>query len=206
MKEEGSPMPLRTRDEFTQRLQPLQRMLVVLARRLVDDRGDAEDVLQAALASAFRHRDRFDPDTNFRAWLSKFLVHEAANANRVRGRRRGHREGSIEPDDDRASASPMAGLEAEERWEECLSHPDHLIEDLDRDLARALLGLGENERAALLLHSVLDLRCAEIARTLGVSAGTVMSWLYRARVEVRRRLSRAPTHDRSEPQGSRRSS
>ncbi len=187
-------MSFHAHDDFTQRLLPLHGMLVVLARRLVDDRADAEDVLQAALESAYRHRERFDPETNFRAWISRFLVHEAANANRRRSRRKELRIESIDSEEELSASSPVDELAAEERWEECLRRPERLVENLDQDLARALRALGENERVALLLHAVSDLRCSEIARTLDVPAGTVMSWLYRARLAIRRRLMRSQAH------------
>lgn len=173
-------------DDFTRRLLPLHDVLVVFARRLVDDRADAEDVLQAALASAYRHRGSFDPETNFRAWLCRFLVHEAANANRRRNRRR---ERDVELEQDPPAGSVAGELADELRWDECLRQPGRLLEHLDEELARALRALGESERAALLLHSVAELRCAEIARVLDVPAGTVMSWLFRARLAVRKRLA-----------------
>ncbi len=69
-------------EEFVRRLLPLQERLVVFARHLVDDPAEAEDVLQGALETAYRQRERFEPDTSFRAWISRYLVHEAANANR----------------------------------------------------------------------------------------------------------------------------
>lgn len=172
-------------EDFARRLLPLHGVLVVFARRLVDERGDAEDVLQTALANAYRHFRRFDPDTNFRAWICRFLVNEAANANRRRHRRR---EQEIGSEAELPTSSPADELAAELSWEDCLHRPERLVENLEEDLARALQALGENERVALLLHSVADLRCAEIARVLEVPAGTVMSWLFRARVAIRKQL------------------
>ena len=64
-----------TRDEFERALKPLGSGLVVLARRLVGSGSgsEAEDVLQAALASAwarFREGERVE---FFRAWIAYCL-------------------------------------------------------------------------------------------------------------------------------------
>ena len=75
---------LRSRHGFTQCLEPLADELVIFARRMVIHRDDAEDVLQASLAAAWNHRGRFQTGTNFRAWVFRFVVHEALNSNRRR--------------------------------------------------------------------------------------------------------------------------
>ena len=181
---------------FARLLVPHQELLVVLARRLVDHPDDAEDALQAALGQAFRHRAHFEEGTSFRAWLACFLVNEAANANRRRGRRREQGADALAARPAPSPAPPDAAeLEAELAWERCLERPEEelerLFEHLDGQLARALRGLGPSERSALLLRAVAGLSCAEIAGVLETPQGTVMSWLFRARRRLRASLLEA---------------
>ena len=161
---------------------------MILARRLVYDRADMEDVLQAALTAAYAQRRRFEQDKSFRAWVSKFLVHEAANANRRR-RSRIHRERILDEEPAVQSVGDM--VEAEMHWEEWVREPRRMLERLDEDLAEALGQVGANERLALLLKSVAELSSAEIATVMDAPKGTVLSWLHRARLGIRRHLVRS---------------
>ena len=90
---------------------------MVLARRLVDDRAEAEDVLQSALTSAFMQRHRYEPQSNIRAWVCRYLVHEASNVNRQRRRRQ---QLSAEGEHEVISAET---LQEELHWEEWIRQP-----------------------------------------------------------------------------------
>ena len=58
-----------------------------------------------------------------------------------------------------------------------------------RDLDRAIARLPEEQRAVLLLVTLEDMSYDEVARTLGIPIGTVMSRLSRAREKMRAMLS-----------------
>lgn len=47
--------------------------LRAFARSLCHDRAQADDLAQDALASAWRHRDAYAPDTNLKAWVFRIL-------------------------------------------------------------------------------------------------------------------------------------
>jgi RNA polymerase sigma-70 factor (ECF subfamily) len=66
---------------------------------------------------------------------------------------------------------------------------DALAGERDRQLQEAFAGLSPEHQAVLVLRVVEELSYDEIARALRVPAGTVMSRLSRARVELRSRLS-----------------
>jgi RNA polymerase sigma-70 factor (ECF subfamily) len=57
------------------------------------------------------------------------------------------------------------------------------------DLARALAGLPEAQRRALLLHHSAGFSVREVAASAGVPEGTVKSWLARGRAALQRRLA-----------------
>ena len=81
-------------------------------------------------------------------------------------------------------------VEAEMHWEEWVREPRKMLERLDEDLAEALCQLGANQRLALLLKSVGELSSAEIGAVMDAPKGTVLSWLHRARLGIRRHLVR----------------
>jgi len=64
------------------------------------------------------------------------------------------------------------------------------------DLQRCLMRLPEEQRAVLLLVTLEDLSYAEVAKVLGIPAGTVMSRLSRARVRLQELLDGAAAPQR----------
>jgi len=182
--------------EFEQRLLPLGGVLVRLARRLLADPGEAADVLQTAIANAYRRRAQYESGTRFRAWIARFVVHACANANR---RRQPFAGLDAEGWDRVPAPSPVEELEASELWLECLREPARVLEHLEGEIAGALQQLRAQERSALLLRALADLSCAEIGRVLDVPKGTVMAWLFRARLRVREHLARRAIDAREAP-------
>jgi RNA polymerase sigma-70 factor (ECF subfamily) len=54
----------------------------------------------------------------------------------------------------------------------------------DVDLQRAIAGLPEGQRRAVVLHHLADLTVDDVAEVLGVSAGTVKTQLHRGRTRL----------------------
>src|SRR3954452_3580960 len=67
-----------------------------VARAILRDDAEAEDVMQQAYVNAYTHLRQFDRRASFATWLTRIAVHEAL----ARARRRG-RYVSMEPEDDR---------------------------------------------------------------------------------------------------------
>ncbi|MEJ7639070.1 MAG: sigma factor, partial [Singulisphaera sp.] len=64
----------RTKPEnFLRHLEPLRGALEAYCRRSLHDPGAVGDVLQAAVANAFRDFHRYVEGTNFRAWIFRYL-------------------------------------------------------------------------------------------------------------------------------------
>ena len=132
--------------------------------------ADAQDLVQDTLLKAFRAFDSFQPGTNIRAWL--FTILHRARADQLRRvlRRRDTEELS---EDDAAVPPPQEALAASE------------------DLRRALAGLPEMFRTAVVLRDVEEFSYQEIAAIMGVPIGTVMSRIHRGRALLRRALVEA---------------
>jgi RNA polymerase sigma-70 factor (sigma-E family) len=131
------------------------RSLVKLAGLLLDDRGACEEVVQDAFVSVFgKGRSLREPDR-----LPAYLRSAVLNGARSRLRKRDvRRRLAVVRDDAGAAAQPEAGaLRADDR----------------RVVLEAMRRLPERQREVLVLRYWLDLSEADIAETLGISAGTV---------------------------------
>lgn len=157
-----------------------------LARWLLRDVGEAEDVVQEAYLRAFRAFDTF-AGTEIKPWLLRIVRNCAYR--RLTNRRRGSNVVSIEEafrSDDEQGESRVASEEpnAEER----------LLASADRSLALdALAALSPVYREVIVLREIEELTYSQIAEISGIPIGTVMSRLSRARAELREafhRLSR----------------
>ena len=73
----------RDRVRFEEEALQLSDQVFRVARRLVNSREEAEDLVQDTYARAFRSWQQFQPGTNLRAWLLRILT----NLNIDRGRR-----------------------------------------------------------------------------------------------------------------------
>src|SRR2546421_8586840 len=133
------------------------------ARALVSDRATADDLVQDTLERAWAKLHLYRRGTDLRAWL--FTVMHNVHVNRVRAAR------SSEPLEDEMPELAQGGTQ-----------PDAL---LVRDLDRAIARLPADQRAVLLLVTLEDMSYDEVARTLGIPIGTVMSRLSRAREKLR---------------------
>jgi RNA polymerase sigma-70 factor, ECF subfamily len=137
-----------------------------LVRRLtavVRDPEAALDLAQETYLRAYRAWDRFD-GTDARAWLHTIGLRLAFNERERRIRWRGRMADDAGPG-----------------W----------VAPPDRDLHEALGRLRREHRAALLLNVVDGYTQAEIAAMLEVPAGTVASWLSRAKTQMREALTDA---------------
>ena len=137
-----------------------------LVRRLalvVGDAEEAKDLAQTTYLRAYQHLHQFD-GRDARAWLYTIGLRLAFQERTRRQRWRLMVRSGPGP----------------EPWQ-----PAH-----DPALWDALRGLRREERAALLLNAVDGYTLAEIAGMLGVPAGTVGSWVSRARTRLREQLEK----------------
>ncbi len=133
------------------------------ARALVGDRATADDLVQDTLERAWAKLHLYRRGTDLRAWL--FTVMHNVHVNRVRAAR------LTETLDD----------EMPELAQRAPQGDALLVRDLDRGIAR----LPAEQRAVLLLVTLEEMSYDEVARTLGLPIGTVMSRLSRAREKLR---------------------
>ncbi len=164
--------------EFEALALPLFDSLYNFAHWLAQDRHQAEDLVQETYAKALKGFGSFRPGTNFRAWMFKILRNTFLTS----------RSGLAY-----ANSEPLEPGE-EDRLLPLAAHtPETLVitQDLGESLQQAIETLPVPFREVLLLADVEEMSYQEIADTLGIPIGTVMSRLARARKAARQRLAAA---------------
>ena len=138
---------------------------------LVKDRTEAEDLVQDTFTQALQSFHRFEKGTNCRAWLVRILFHVDSNRRRAKARLR------LVSDTEERIAETMA------------FHPPTPQGVTEEEVLRALRCLPPQFEEVVLLSDIEDLTYKEIAETLGVPVGTVMSRLHRGRKIMRTELA-----------------
>jgi RNA polymerase sigma-70 factor (ECF subfamily) len=153
-------------------------VLYRVALSLTGQSADAEDLVQDTLIRAYRAIDRFD-GAHPRAWLLTILRH--THLNRVRGR-----SAVLVRDGDSIEATL-------ERYGKPVASAEDVVvsETFEAVVAEALDALPDKHREVVTLVDIEGLSYQEAADALGVSRGTIMSRLHRARARIRGRLATA---------------
>src|SRR6202790_1524904 len=118
-----------------------------LARRIMRNNEDAEDVVQESFQQAFTHLRRFNGDSRFSTWLSRIAI----NAALMKLRRKRHvRDTSLDEPSGTGKLSPRIDLE-----DKC-QNPEHLYAQKERQriLSQALNELTPGTRKAIELREL----------------------------------------------------
>lgn len=171
-------------ERFLEHLEPLRGPLEGYCRRSLRNPDVIQDVLQSAIAEAYRDFHLYAQGTNFRAWIFTYVHGAIQNANR-RHQRLSHE--ALPPD---VPGKDTGFLDSDLPLHRLLlEDPDHVLEQCDTVLAETLRDLHPQERSVLLLQAIGDFKYREIAEILQVPIGTVMSSLARCRARLRERLA-----------------
>lgn len=152
----------------------------VFALQLIGNPDDALDVAQDAMVRFFRSLGRFDASRPVRPWLLRIvrnLVRDRARRLRVR------RSESLEPASD--DALPIEPRDPRPSPEAVTAR-----RQLQGIVWSCVQGLDPRYREVLVLRDYQDFSYAEIAATLKIPRGTVMSRLHRARRMLREAVLR----------------
>ena len=158
---------------FEQLALPLFEQLYNFAHWLTQDTSEAEDLVQETYAKALRGFSSFQLGTNFRAWMYRILRNSFLSS--------------------RAGLKATVALDEEgddpAMPREATTPESLLLAQADRETVQAALGeLALPYREILLLCEVEEMSYQEIAQTLSIPIGTVMSRLSRARKALRTSL------------------
>jgi RNA polymerase sigma-70 factor, ECF subfamily len=169
------------------------------AYRHLGNAADAEDAVQDAILSAYKHLDQFKGQSQMSTWLTAIVI----NCARMHLRRR--------PRQTHLSLDERFGEDQQYSMSERLVHSGPSPEDecrnseLDRRLTQFTKQLSPPLRKAFQLRELDGLSTSEAARILGVPDGTVKARVSRARAKLRRLMCRTldVQHRSASPRSSR---
>jgi RNA polymerase sigma-70 factor, ECF subfamily len=149
-----------------------------MARAILRDDGEAEDVMQDAYVRAYEHLSQFAGRAQFSTWLTRIAIHEALG--RSKKRKRTEQFGTLESSDGDTEVNVAAtALNPEEQTSAA---------ELGEALENAILAIPDQYRLVLMMRDVEQLSTAETAAALELSEENVKVRLHRARGMVRKQL------------------
>lgn len=152
--------------ELVRRYQGLVRSMLA---RLCGNRALADDLAQEAFTRAWTKIGSFSGKGSFKSWLCSIAYREfLMSARKRKAADKVLEQLTREQKEDSVAASPVAG------------------ETLDLD--RALKGLSEEERAAVVLCYACGFSHSDAAEAMGAPLGSVKSWVNRGRDKMKERL------------------
>ena len=164
-------------DAFESLVKMYQQRVYAVCRRLTGTHQSADDMAQETFIKAYFALGTFDARWPFYPWLRRIAVNASLNYLKARGRER--------PFDDSRRPELLAGPRPAENL------PEAQLEraEFEARFERAVASLPEEQRSVFVLKFHEGLSYEEIARTLDVPPGTVMSRLNRARQKLKALLA-----------------
>jgi RNA polymerase sigma-70 factor (ECF subfamily) len=155
------------------------RRLYRLARGILRNDGEAEDVVQETYVLAFTHLDSFRGESGLSTWLSRIAINEALG--RLRRQRPGVEWTSLQPGEFETQAQiiqfPLSAV----------SDPEKTMaqREIQRVVERAIDDLPEPFRIVFITRVLEGMNVEETAEILGLKPETVKTRLHRARAMLR---------------------
>ena len=157
-----------------------QHKIVNLVMRYVRDPEVALDITQEAFIKAYRALPRFRGDSAFYTWMYRIAVNTAKN--HLAAQRRRPRDGELDLQD-----PEQYDLHAKLR-ETDTPEGVTLGRELKETVERAIAGLPEDLRTAIILRELEGMSYEEIAQTMECPVGTVRSRIFRARDAIAKKV------------------
>ena len=148
-----------------------------VARAILKNDGEAEDVMQEAYVRAFQHLRQFAGRSKFSTWLTRIAVHEALARVHKAKRVGGWDEMRESKQDSLGAIQTRSNPEAEAASGE-----------LSRLLERVIEGLPESYRTVVMMRDVEDMSTSETAACLSITEENVKIRLHRAHGILRKEL------------------
>ena len=167
------------RHAFEIMIRRFNRMLYRVARGIVKDDCDAEDVLQTSYLHAYRDMDKYRGAARLSTWLVRIVINQALVCLRRRKR------------------CPEVVTLSEEAWNAAAESgavwtharpetPEQAVlrSELRGMLEAAIKGLPQPRRSVFILRALEERSVADTARALGIPEATVRTRFFRARVQL----------------------
>jgi RNA polymerase sigma-70 factor (ECF subfamily) len=170
---------------FRQLVERHQRRAFSVALTLVRDENDARDIVQDAFTRAYKSLANFQGSSSFFTWLYRIITNLSIDLKRKPGRQ------TVDLDERRLAAEDNAETDFPTLGQSHGNDPADVVRrgEIAVRLQAALDDLPSYHRAVIVLREVEGLSYEEMARSIGVSKGTIMSRLFHARQKLQRALA-----------------
>src|ERR1044071_1862549 len=153
-------------------------MVFRIAHSILRNHHDAEDAAQECFLRVWKHKDRLHKVNNPKTWLARIAWTAALDKRRT----------------SRAMVSlsdEQAGAERAQSIPDLAAAADELLAgaQMQKMLDRLIAGLPEDLRNTLELSTVQELNSAEIAEVMKIPEGSVRTRLFRARKQLKEKLT-----------------
>ena len=182
--EHDAELMLRVREgdteSFTLLLERHRSPVIHFLYRIVQNQSVAEELAQEVFLRVYRSRANYEPTAKFTTWLFRIASHLALNWIRDRRHERGQESLDQETQDGMVRQVSDRGVSAEHAL---------VRESKFEEIRRAIQGLPEKQKAAVLMHKYEEMEYSQIAAVLECSESAVKSLLFRAYESLRARLA-----------------
>lgn len=165
------------REAFGRLVERYEKRVFRVARRLCGNDDDAWDITQESFIRAMQAMKSFDPEYRFFTWMYRIVTNTAINLHR-----KARRLNEVEYQDAYGYEGQTVTLDTAPLQADA--------DELALAVGRAVEALSAPLKAVFVLRVDQEMSYGEIAETLGIAVGTVMSRLNRARNQVREQISR----------------
>jgi RNA polymerase sigma-70 factor (ECF subfamily) len=154
-----------------------------VARRMMRNHEDAEDVVQESFQQAFVHLTSFKGDSRFSTWLSRIAINAALMKLRKK-----QRLWDVSLDESAETEESSFRIDVEDQG----LNPEQLYAQKERQriLSEAMNELRPGMRKAIELRELGERSTEETAQILGISVGAVKARVFHGRKKLRERLNR----------------
>lgn len=165
-----------------------QDRLFAVAVGMLHDRDEAKDVVQDAFIKAHAKLDTFQAQAAFSTWIYRIAVNLCIDRKRAKARRR-----SVDlehaPELSTETDAIYAGVDIAPSMSGSNPLANTQNAELGGKIGEALNALGEQHRSVIVLREIEGMSYEEIAQTLEIPKGTVMSRLFHARKKMQAALT-----------------
>ena len=147
-----------------------------VARAILRNDAEAEDVMQDTYVRAYEHLGQFAARSRFAAWLTKIAVHEALG--RVRDRSRLQELEAMAP---KEAEGILVSIGDSPEQQASNTEMEHLLED-------AILSLPVSYRTVLMMRDIEEMSTTDTAVALDLTEDNVKVRLHRGRALLRKEL------------------
>jgi RNA polymerase sigma-70 factor, ECF subfamily len=167
-------------EAFSQIVQAWEGKIYSLAWRMLGNREDAQDVVQETFISVFKSLRNLRDPARFSTWMYRIALNHCRSLRRSRPLDLSLSGQMFESNGDEEGFP--SGFPADPSGGEALETIDII--------RKALAGLSEDHRTAIVLKEYVGLRLEEIASVMGCPLSTAKSRLYHGLRDVQRNLKR----------------